>query len=893
MRVCMKPLSGKFQLRAQQPARIIRRVKNDGRPGMLQSSRGIIVVIVLAASGLVNAATYTLPANIGTGPFSSCSFSSGTTYNCTADIILADNVTIVLTSSIILNIPGRKFEAGDNVTINSPNSGFTISIIAGDDIQLGDNFVGFISLQATNGSRIETGSSTTITGNLTASELRLDNGTTVFGTCTPSNSRCFAASSGPDHYELTVPASNISCLASTITVVACANTSNPCTNKSTTLNGKAATLATNAGALAATSITFNASGDAATTLSYAAATNGAAATVTLSGEQTAATNARKCCIGGSCSTANSCALTFNTAGFIFAATSSGAVTTMPTQVAGTSSSTFYLRAVQTGTASTGGCVSALAGSQSVNLAYQCNNPITCSTSNLLTVNAGANTAIQRNNNNSVAIGSIAYLPVNMTFDGNGSAPFTFSFGDAGQATLLASKSASGSLLTTLTGSSNAFVTKPGGFVLSNILQTAAPNLANPAATLASSSKFVKAGEAFSVTVTATTSGGTATPNYGKEVSPETVKLTAALVGGLGLTNNPGLTNPTAFGAFTNGVATGSTFGWGEVGIITLAPSVGDADYLGTGDVAGTISGNVGRFFPDHFALTSGTTTPGCSGLFTYFGQDGFITPFTLVAQNLANSTTQNYAGAFVKLGLTTWSNFGFTVSGLPAGSTLTSGTTTPTGIWTLGSAAVSATQQISRPTALTGQTSVIVNAAPIDSDLVTMTSAAVASSTPLRFGRLRIANGAGSQNRNLKIAVATQYWNGTNFITNMDDSCTQLSSTAFSFGNLRKTLTSADAVIVGSPLIFAAGLATLTLQKPVAGHTGTYDLAILLGGSDTSCLQSWAPGIAASASANRAFLQGGWCTSGLGGIYGKDPSARISFGLYRGADSLIYLRENY
>ena len=464
MCVCMKPLSGKFQLRAQQPARIIRRVKNDGQCGILHSSRSIVAAIMFAASGLVNAATYTLPANIGTGPFSGCSFSSGTTYNCTADIILADNVTIVLTSSIILNFPVRKFEAGNNVTVNNPSSGFTLSIIANDDIKVGSNFNGNVNFQAT-GHRVETGAGTTITGNLTANQFVFANPTTIIGICTPADVHCTAPPTGPDHYELNVPASNVSCLASTITVVACADTSNPCTNKSTTLNGKTATLATNAGALAATSITFNASGDAATTLSYAAATNGAAATVTLSGEQTAATNARKCCIGGSCSTANSCALTFNTAGFIFAATSSGAVTTMPTQVAGTSSSTFYLRAVQTGTASTGACVSALAGSQSVNLAYQCNNPITCSTSNLLTVNAGANTVIQRNNN-SVAIGSIAYLPVNMTFDGNGSAPFTFSFGDVGQATLLASKSASGSLLTTLTGSSNAFVTKPGGFVLS-------------------------------------------------------------------------------------------------------------------------------------------------------------------------------------------------------------------------------------------------------------------------------------------------------------------------------------------------------------------------------------------------------------------------------------------
>ena len=158
----------------------------------------------------------------------------------------------------------------------------------------------------------------------------------------------------------------------------------------------------------------------------------------------------------------------------------------------------------------------------------------------------------------------------------------------------------------------------------------------------------------------------------------------------------------------------------------------------------------------------------------------------------------------------------------------------------------------------------------------------------------RIPNGAGSQNRNLRLGLTTQYWSGTSFITNVDDSCTTLASTAFSFGNFRKTLTNADAVIVTTPVNFASGLATLTLQKPGGTRTGTFDLSVSLGTlADTSCLQAWAPTIAASAIANRPFLQGGWCTSGFGGVYGKDPSARISFGIYRGADNMIYQRENF
>ena len=257
---------------------------------------------------------------------------------------------------------------------------------------------------------------------------------------------------------------------------------------------------------------------------------------------------------------------------------------IPNQIAGVSSGTYYLRAIKsntkTATNPTQACVAALTGTQTVNLGYQCNNPATCYAANLMSINGGTATTVARNNNGSTS----SYLPVNMTFDSNGNAGFTFIYSDVGKVTLLASDTV-GSV--SLTGSSNAFITKPGGFVLSGIQQTASPNLVNPVAVNATGGKFVKAGEAFSVTVTATTTGGTTTPSFGNEASPESVKLTSALVPGLGLTDNPTLVNNTAFGTFTNGVATGTTFNWNEVGIITLAPSISSGNYLGAGGDVGT------------------------------------------------------------------------------------------------------------------------------------------------------------------------------------------------------------------------------------------------------------------------------------------------------------------
>ena len=72
------------------------------------------------------------------------------------------------------------------------------------------------------------------------------------------------------------------------------------------------------------------------------------------------------------------------------------------------------------------------------------------------------------------------------------------------------------------------------------------------------------------------------------------------------------------------------------------PTVGDADYLGVGNVTGTTTGNVGRFFPDHFAVTrnSPTFNPACTaGSFTYVGQ-----PFAYATAPVLTVTARNASG---------------------------------------------------------------------------------------------------------------------------------------------------------------------------------------------------------------------------------------------------------
>jgi len=703
----------------------------------------------------------------------------------------------------------------------------------------------------------------------------------------------------PDHFELALPTVGITCLPTTVTVTACADASSPCTNPYTNASGTTANLAASGGALDATTVTFNAAGVATTVLRYPAAADNTNVTVTLSAEQLAASNPRQCCPNGvSCVVASSCTTNFSSAGFVVSSTAGGGVATIPAQAAGASSGTYYLRAVKTGTA-TQACEAALTGAQAVNFAYECNNPTTCYTSNLMSVNGGTATTIARNNNGSVG----SYTPVSLTFDGNGNAPFTFAYGDVGQVRLWFAKTVNGA---PLAGSTNAFVVRPGGFVLSNIVRTS-DSFANPAAANATGPKFVKAGESFTATVRATTtpaSGATITPNYGRETTPESVKLTPALVAPSG-----GVTGTLAgsFGAFTNGVATGTAFAWNEVGILTLAPSVGDADYLGAGDTAGTPSGNVGRFVPDHFTLSAGSLanradacTP--ASTFTYLGEPLNLV-FTLTAEKLGGGVTQNYdgtldGGGFAKLTPGVFANYGV---GARSGTTdLTpriSGSVSGAPPWASGVLdGVVARATVARATLPDGPwTATRFGVAPADSDGVQLLPGtldldvdsdtinehqAVGVTTELRFGRLRLVNTYGSELLDIRVPLRAEHYTGGGWGLNTNDSCTAIPTSAF--------FTSSGLSPV-SPITLNKGLGTLVFDK--TGAVTSFNLAANLNaaGVDTSCNPAHG-----GTAANLPWLQGFWAlAANCGGTaaWAQDPNARVKLGSPKAP--YIYLRERY
>jgi len=671
-----------------------------------------------------------------------------------------------------------------------------------------------------------------------------------------------------DHIRIEHDGDGLTCMPETVTVKACADPA-------------CATLYTGS-----TTVTLSGSGWTANPITFTSGSGTADLSITTPQTVTLGTStviplpshATNCYIG----TTADCSLVFTDAGFIFSGSAGGAEATIPSQIAGTSSGTYYLRAVKKNY-TTMACEAALSGATTVNFAYECNDPATCYAADLMSVNGGSATTIARNNNGSVS----SYTSVNMTFDANGNAPFTFNYGDAGKVTLHAQKAVNS---VTLTGASNAFVVKPYDFGVipcaSSIVGNCTTAPADPGL-LGGGSIFAKAGAAFKTTVTARTATGTATPSFGlgSNNTTETVSLTHTRVAPTGVGTADGTLGGTTSiprNSFTDGIATVSNLNWSEAGVITLTAT--NNTFLGNALTTTGTTGNLGRFIPDHFAITAGSVTEGCDpGNFTYFGQDGFSTSFTLIAQNTANATTQNYTGNFAKFDLTAWNNYNFTAAWLPAvpspASTLLASATAPTGNWSNGTASVIAKHQASRPASPVAPANITISAKPTDTDAVTMTSAVVqAAATPLHYGRLRLPNAYGPETEAVIMPARLEYYNGSAFALNTQDSCTnpggiatyrldnnlevnQIDGTIKINGNASTTLT------VGA---ISAGIINLTFSPPGAGKTGYADVTALITTPLPWLLYEW---------------------DGLNNDYNENPSARVNFGIYRGNDRIINWRE--
>jgi MSHA biogenesis protein MshQ len=734
-----------------------------------------------------------------------------------------------------------------------------------------------------------------------------------------------AAGATPDHFAISDAGTAVNCQASPVTITAhsathtAVSTTATITVSTSTAHGDWS-LAAGGGSFAP-----GAANSGTATYTYVTADSGAvtlslkdtyAETVTINVAAGSVTQKSGSAIG-----AEQPALSFASSGFRITNGSNVGVT-IATQIAAKSSTqSLALQAVRTDT-NTGACTAVFASGATLNvsLAYQCNNPTSCVAGQTLGItNNSITTNIASNANGSVS----TYTTVPLTFStANAEAPFSFSYSDVGQITLyaryfipLGSGSGSGN---SMTGSSQ-FVVQPYDFSLTNIRCTTygagtcstalpAPGT-NPGATTAAGAAFIQAGQPFAATVTAKSYAGSVTPNYGQEVAPPGVTLSANLVAPVG-GNAATLNNVSAFGSFSGGAATGTTFNWPEVGIITLTPSV--ANYLGSGAVTGTASGDVGRFIPNGF--TAGLNTPvfgtSCAaGGFSYLGQPlTYTVPpvLTVTALTASGSTAGNYTGAFLKL--TNSSLTGRTYAPTPASPTLNSSglpsTAADPAITDLGSGQATLTFSAGTGLLFTRSAAVAPFSAKIALSINVIDSDGVAAPNPVVFGsatgisfstsaiqyygRLALRDAVGSELLDLPMALTTQYYLSTNqgFTTNTSDSCTAAPSIALS--NYRLNLTSGKTCVrdSGSPGASGAGCAVAAppaIAYKATASSGNFNLVFAAPGSGFNGAMT-ATGIAP------AWLQYVW--NSAGGV-NTNPAGIAAFGVFSGQTSRVYQREVY
>jgi hypothetical protein len=613
------------------------------------------------------------------------------------------------------------------------------------------------------------------------------------------------------------------------------------------------------------------------------------------------------------------------------------------------------------------------------------------------------------NGTTIGTSAATSVGINLTFSvlnaTTNQATFSLSYPDVGLVNLYACKPN----CTTPSASGNGpFTAGPDHFVLSSLkcgngvtyagCVVTSP-YANPGASNNSGAVFMKASNPtispfasypFSMTVTAYNGAATpaVTPNFGKEISAESVDLTPAanMPDMVGVVTTGNLTG--SFGAFSSGVASGNAFAYDEAGIMTITPSLHDPDakgYLSMGNQllnpVGTTSGTIGRFIPDHFTITTdpdspiitqadflpqtsttidvagvtapatsipvaatagfyvgdtvripgagaggaaftaaitainsaaspptltlntaiGTTLVGGENVFDEWGSymgEQFNAQFNLTAVELNGSTTNNYQSVYAKLNPSAAGNpLGFGAvndpTGTPTYSLPLDTSLTASGAFNSGSATINAPLVVTRGASAVGPYNLVqVGIAPTDVDGVKMggpdayglgvSSATfdhtsimeplVQNVTSVLYGQTKISNAYGSELLPLPIPLTLQYWNGiNNYVTNGSDSQTSIFNSNISLSNYQKNLTAGATTVSPASVVFISGASTITLSAPGNGKNGSVDMSIPLLTGAINCSVAPPPL----------------------GCYLPSNTARATFGVYKGANEFIYLRENY
>lgn len=461
------------------------------------------------------------------------------------------------------------------------------------------------------------------------------------------------------------------------------------------------------------------------------------------------------------------------------------------------------------------------------------------------------------------------------------------------------------------GATATFVVRPANFRVSGIAAAdgtpAAPGVVDAAGPV-----FAAAGAPFRATVEALDLDGDPVPSYGRESPAETARLIADLVAPAG-GDNVAVTG--AAGDFSAGTGTGTDFRWRQVGIVRLRGGVGDLDYLGAGDVAGSLaSQNVGRFVPHHFTAVANVprfATACAAGGFTYQGQ-GFVysVPPVLTATARADdeSVTTNYEGAFFKLATATLANRTYTdpagpldTGGLPPADADPVVVQSGDGVGTLTFASGAgpnpglAYLKVLPRTPFDAHVDLSIDVLDADgvaaANPVTVSDIEFDVGREIRYGRIRIANAVGSELVDLPVAMLAEYYrDGQGFVPNVADTCT--TGVTVALGGFTENLAAGETCVrdSGGPGASGSGCAAaappaLRFASPPASPLmpGNFNLRLAAPGAGNN------GGVTIGATVP-SWLEFDWNTLTLGD---ESPSGQATFGIYGGERKQIYTREIY
>lgn len=748
-----------------------------------------------------------------------------------------------------------------------------------------------------------------------------------------------------DHYSISHAGSGVACVDQTITITAhdsshTAVDAGGATITLTTSNGKGSWvgIATGTGALSDPT-----AGDGSATYTFAAGetnvkllfryANLSATSDTFGFNVTDGTHTEAS--GSATVLADDPSFTMSQSGFLFRNVTDG-TTIIPVQLSGKPSNTGYhaktirLQAVKTDTL-TGSCTPLFASqSRTVQLGAECNSPSACAGS-AVTING---TAIPTSNDNGGS-GAASYGNVSLAFNASSEADTVVTYPDAGQISLHARYDLDSAVAGfEMLGGSNAFVVRPFGLSFSGMQH----------ANSASGAWFKAAGDNFTMALTArqwasgqdanndgvpdstaNISGNGTTPNY---AATATVAATSNPAGVAGAVSRGATCASAASIALSGGTATANDWCYSEVGNVLLTATA--TNYLGSGeDVTGTtgLDGDangpyVGRFSPKKFVLVgTPSLTPrsdlACAGSsFTYMDETLKLA-FRVEARNAEDAVTTNYstAGGYAKVNsVAAW---GFGARSGTANLTAridTSGTLG--GSWVNGVADMTFNTAILRldPVVDGPYQALHFGIAPNDGEASIGTLDLDVDSAggndhkdlglvaDVRFGRMRLDNVLGSEARPLPVPLRVEYWNGSGFATNTNDSCTSVPKSAIALDfTPASNLNACETMVNSGSLTFSAGVAPLALTAPGTNNSGSVVLTVnLTGASGNYCNAVGAASVPTVASPTPLpYLRGRW-NDGVDGdavpatLYDDNPSARAAFGIYGSQPgNFIYFRERF